>query len=226
MTPQPPTGDITPQAAGFDPDSVEGAAVMRLLRHYKDLEHDDPERSVSGGDAVELLGQWFHSLGVDLDDDAMTAAQKLRLAVRRRPGGSLTARGAYSVRIGTDHPEPEHLVYPALRALAGVLGPGTGIDLSNCDGGLLARFEHPAPPQSTGTPGPDLWEILQTLVATIVGYDADPVRLDPKQFRWAERNGHPLIVIRSDDGGVILTTFHTPRCAFVTSAGTAECDCG
>ncbi|MGM1060616.1 hypothetical protein [Saccharothrix sp. Mg75] len=218
-------GDVTADAVGFDPDTVEGAAVMRLLRRYKDLEHDDPERSVSGGDAVELLDEWFHSLGVDLDNDPLTTAQKLRLAVRRRPGGSLTARGAYSVRIGTEHPEPDHLVHAALHALAERLGPDTGIDLSNCDGGLLARYEHAAAPQAPATPGPDLLEILQTLVATTHGYDADRVRLDPDDFEWAELNGYPLIIIRRADGGVILTKFHTPQCAFVTSAGVAECDC-
>ncbi|WP_461122940.1 hypothetical protein [Saccharothrix stipae] len=198
---------------------------MRLLHRYKDVEHDDPKRGVSGGDALGMLRDWFRSLGVDLGDDPLTTAQKLRLAVRRRPGGSLRARGVYSVRIGTDHAEPDHLVRTSLHALAEQLGPGTGIDLSNCEGGLLARFEHAAPRQAPGTPGPDLLEILQTLVATALDYDADPVRLDPDQFEWAERNGHPLIIIRRTDGGVILTKSHTPQCAFVTSAGIAGCDC-
>ncbi|MDU0292672.1 hypothetical protein NUG22_25970 [Saccharothrix longispora] len=222
-----PLGAVGPcGAVGFDPDSVEGAAVMRLLRRYKGLEDDDPERSVSGGDAVELLGEWFHSLGVDLDDDPPTAAGKLRLAVRRRPGGSLRAHGVYSVRIGTDHSEPEHLVRWALRDLAERLGPGTGIDLSTCEGGLLARFEHAAPPQALGMPGPGLLDILQTLMATVQGHDADPVHLHPEQFARADRDGHPLIVIRRADGGVILTTSHIPHCVFVTSAGAAQCDCG
>ncbi|WP_447002405.1 hypothetical protein ACRAKI_22045 [Saccharothrix isguenensis] len=218
-------GDVTAGAVGFDPDTVEGAAVMGLLRRYKDIEHDAPEGGVSGGDVIGMLKDWFGSLGVDLADDPLTAAQKLRLAVRRRPGGSLRARGVYSVRIGTEHPEPDHLVRAALHALAERLGPGTGIDLSNCDGGLLARYEYAAAPQAPATPGPDLLEILQTLVATTHGYDADLVRLDPDDFEWAERNGYPLIIIRRADGGIILTKFHTPHCAFVTSAGVAECDC-
>jgi hypothetical protein len=51
------------------------------------------------------------------------------------------------------------------------------------------------------------------------------VRLDPADFEWARHNGHPLIISRRDGGGVILTRFHTPGRAFVTSAGADECNC-
>src|SRR5690348_16715647 len=72
------TGEVTAEAVGFDSDTVEGAAIMRLLHRYQDIEHDDPKRGVSGGDAVVMLKDWFRSLGVDLADDPLTAAQKLR----------------------------------------------------------------------------------------------------------------------------------------------------
>jgi hypothetical protein len=137
-------------------------------------------------------------------------------------------------------------VSPAVDAASGLIGPSEHVDTGEVvlgqggrcetgdvtaeavgfDGGLLARYEHAAVPQAPATPGPDLLEILQTLVATTHGYDADLVRLDPDQFEWAERNGYPLIIIRHPDGGVTLTKFHTRHCAFVTSAGIAECDCG
>ncbi|GAA1308983.1 hypothetical protein [Saccharothrix xinjiangensis] len=80
-------------------------------------------------------------------------------------------------------------------------------------------------PHLPGTPDPDLLAIVQTLVATMFGDDADPELLDPDQFTWVERNGHPVITIRSSDRGVILTKFHPPHCAFVTGADSAECDC-
>jgi hypothetical protein len=84
---------------------------------------------VPDGDAVATLKDWFRSLGVDPVEDPATTAQKLRSAARRHPGTALNAQDAHSVRIGTDHPEPDHLVRTALQAPAERLGPGTGIGL-------------------------------------------------------------------------------------------------
>jgi hypothetical protein len=137
-------GDDPPDP-DIDPETREGAAIMRLFRMIKDVEVDDGMNSWPGGDVVEqLLCLWFSSLGIDPDGHAMDTAQRLTLAARARPGQSLRAAD-YAVRIGTENRDAEQILTAALDALADRLGPGTGVHLHSTDG-EIAHFERPATP--------------------------------------------------------------------------------
>ncbi|WP_034271082.1 hypothetical protein [Haloechinothrix halophila] len=136
-------GDDPPEP-GIDPETREGAAIMRLFRRIKDVEVDDGMNSWPGGDVVEQLCEWFLSLGIDPDEHSMDAGQRLTLAARARPGQSLRAAD-YTVQIGTENRDAEQILTTALEALADQLGPGTSVHLHSRDG-ELAHFERPATP--------------------------------------------------------------------------------
>ncbi|ASR39987.1 hypothetical protein BAY61_32420 (plasmid) [Prauserella marina] len=136
-------GDAPPER-GIDPESREGAEIMRLFRWIKDVEVDDGMNSWPGGDVVERLCAWFLSLGIDPDEHPMDAGQRLALAARAHLSQSLRAAD-YTVAIGTENRDAEQILTTTLETLADQLGPGSGVHLHSRDG-ELAHFERPATP--------------------------------------------------------------------------------
>lgn len=134
-------GDPPAGRTVIDPDTPEGAAIIRLFRWIKEVE--EPDGSWPGGDVVQQLTDWFTSLGIDPDEPSMDAGQRLRLQMRNRPGGSMTT-SVFGLRVGTEHDNPQRIIEAALTSLARQLGPGTGVDLVSFDRELLTRIEQPA----------------------------------------------------------------------------------
>lgn len=138
-----PADPPAPPPPLLDPDTPEGAAIMRLFRQIKNVE--EVRGDWNGGDVVDVLSGWFTDLGIDPDTDPLDAGRRLRLALRDHPGGRLFS-ATYGVRIGTDNTNPDPIIRAALRDLAAHLGPGTGIDLVGHDRAVHERFENPPAP--------------------------------------------------------------------------------
>ncbi len=133
-------GDPSAPTPALDPDSPEGAAILSLFRRVKDIAKGDS--NWPGADVLNALTNWFTELGIDPDEQPVTAGRRLRLALRERPGSGL-ASSEYGVRINTDHDDPEPVIRTALHVLARQLGPGSSIELISHDRDLLTRIERP-----------------------------------------------------------------------------------
>lgn len=139
-------GDDPPEP-DIDPETREGAAIMRLFRMIKNVEVDDGMNSWPGADVVDQLLAWFPSVGIDPNEHPMDAGRRLTLAAHARPGQSLRAAD-YTAQIGTENRDAEQILTTALNALADQLGPGTGVHLHSLDG-EHAHFERPATPRTS-----------------------------------------------------------------------------
>ncbi len=129
----------------IDPQTREGRAIMRLFRMLKEGENEDcyPPSRWNAGDTTQTVCEWLSSLGIDPDESAIDAGQRLTLATRARPGQSLRAAD-YTVRIDTENADAADVLIPAMSALAKQLGPGTGLLVLDADDRIIARHEHPA----------------------------------------------------------------------------------
>lgn len=133
-------GDDPPTSwPGIDPDTPEGAAIMRLFRRVKEVQQADG--TWPGGDTVEQLLDWFHAVGIDPALHPLDADCALRLAARRQASHPPTVVH-YTARISTQHVAPEPVISDALQALVTGLGPGTTADLTDADGTPITRFGH------------------------------------------------------------------------------------
>lgn len=142
-----PWQSSTPRVAvrtPVDPDTPEGAAIVRLFRRLHDLAQGSGDWP--GADVVMALNLWFaEDLGIDPEEPPALAETRLRRARCGTADARPTAAG-YGIRVGTDHHAPEPIIHTALHDLAHRLGPGTAISLSDGEGNVLAHFgQHPAP---------------------------------------------------------------------------------
>ena len=123
----------------IDPNTPEGAAIMRLFRTLKYIQGADG--SWDGGHVIAEVRSWFRRLDIDPDaNDPTEVGQRPAMAARVRPGDHFRAN--YGIQIGTDHDDPEPIIRRALHTLAGALGPGTRINLVNAGSQIIARLDH------------------------------------------------------------------------------------
>lgn len=126
-----------------DPDTPEGAAIVRLFRRFHDLAQGSGDWP--GADVVMALNLWFaEGLGIDPEEPPAVAETRLRRARCGTADGRPMA-AVYGIRLGTDHHAPEPIIHAALHDLTHRLGPGTGIRLIDGEGNVLAHFgQHPS----------------------------------------------------------------------------------
>lgn len=108
--------------------------------------------------------------------------------------------------------------------------PSPTVDAAKELGALAERLIHRAaeilapPPPTTDLPPSDVLDILHALFATTHSYTGE-TEITPDLVEWAKAYGHPFLIIRHNNGTITLTKAHTKQCAFVTTAGSTECDC-